>query len=222
VFSSTAAIYDPGPGLVVDETSPVEPLSPYSASKWMVERILCDVAAATSLSVISLRYFNPIGADPLLRTGLQLQHPSHALGKLVEAQANGVPFTVTGIDWPTRDGSGLRDYIHVWDLARAHVAALTRFDEVHATQTTSAGYDVINLGTGNGTTVFELVSAFREVTGGELTVLTGPPRPGDVVGCCASAAKAERALGWHCERTLNDGIADALAWAARLPAVLRG
>lgn len=222
VFSSTAAIYDPGADLVVDETSRVEPLSPYSASKWMVERILRDVAGATSLRVISLRYFNPVGADPLLRTGLQLEHPSHVLGKLLEARNTGVPFTVTGTDWPTRDGSGIRDYIHVWDLARAHVAALQRFDDVHANQTTAPGYDVINLGTGDGTTVFELVEAFRQVTGADLPVLTAPPRPGDVVGCYTSAAKAERVLGWHSELGLKDGIADAIAWTAHLPGVLGG
>jgi UDP-glucose 4-epimerase len=222
LFSSTAAMYDARPGLVVDETSPLNPLSPYAASKWMVERILADVAAATELRAISLRYFNPIGADPLRRTGLQLEHPSHALGKLLEAGASGTPFTVTGTDWPTRDGSGIRDYIHVWDLAQAHVAALRRFDDVHAGSTTSPGYEVINLGTGNGTTVFELVKAFREVTGTDLPVVTGPPRPGDVVGCYTSAAKAERALGWRTQLDLKDGIADALAWLARLPEVLRG
>ena len=127
-----------------------------------------------------------------------------------------MPFTVTGTGWPTRDGSGLRDYIHVWDLAQAHVAALVRFDQVIAGDTTGPGYDVINLGTGNGTTVFELVTAFGEVTGAPMPVVAAPPRPGDVVGCCTSAAKAARVLGWQARRSIADGIADALAWSRRL------
>lgn len=101
LFSSTDARYVPGPDLMVDETSPVEPQSPYAASKIMVERILRDVVAATDLSAVSLRYFNPIGADPKLRTGLQLTAPSHALDELIEAYRLGEPFNVTGIDWPT-------------------------------------------------------------------------------------------------------------------------
>lgn len=217
LFSSTAAMYRPGADLVVTEESALDPLSPYAASKSMVERILADTASATALRVISLRYFNPIGADPQLRTGLQLEQPSHALGRLLAAREAGRPFTVTGTGWATRDGSGLRDYIHVWDLARAHVAALERFDQV---ATSTQPYDVINLGTGTGTTVFELVRAFSEVTGIEMPVLTAPPRPGDVIGCCASAAKAERLLGWHAERSIAEGIADSLAWRRELPRYL--
>lgn len=218
LFSSTAAMYRPGSELVVTEESPLEPLSPYAASKSMVERILADTTVATDLRVVSLRYFNPIGADPRLRTGLQLLRPSHALGLLLAARAEGRPFTVTGTDWETRDGSGLRDYIHVWDLARAHVAALDRFDQV----TGVTPYEVINLGTGTGTTVFELVRAFGEVTGEEMPVVLAPPRPGDVIGCCASAAKAERLLGWRAELTVAQGIVDSLAWSARLPALIEG
>lgn len=220
LFSSTASLYAPGTDLVVDEDAAVAPLSPYAASKQMVERILADTAAATELQVIALRYFNPIGADPQLRTGLQVAHPSHALGKLIEASSHGTAFTVTGTDWPTRDGSGLRDYVHVWDLALAHVAALQRFDQVMSGETSGQRYDVVNLGTGTGTTVFELVAAFQEVTGAELDVRSGPARPGDVVGACASAEKAGRVLGWRAERSLSTGIADSLAWSRKLPEVL--
>lgn len=212
IFSSTASMYEPGPDLVVDEQSALRPLSPYAASKFMVERILQDTVNASNLRVVALRYFNPIGADPQLRTGLQLLNPTHALGKLLQARAEGQPFVVTGVDWPTRDGSGLRDYIHVWDLARAHVAALQRFDEV----TADSAYEVINLGTGTGITVFELVAAFAEVTGEEMPVRTAPPRPGDVVGCRTTADKAGRVLGWSTQLTVADGIADALAWSAKL------
>ena len=216
LFSSTASMYDAVPGLIVDEGSPLNPLSPYAASKSMAERILADTSLATPLRVVSLRYFNPIGADPHLRTGLQLSKPSHALGLLLSCGETGRPFTVTGTDWPTRDGSGLRDYIHVWDLALAHVSALQHFDAV----TAGTGFEVINLGTGTGTTVYELVGAFEEATGQPVSVLTAPPRPGDVVGAAADAAKAARVLGWRADRTVAQGIRDAIAWSHRLPEVL--
>lgn len=216
ILSSTASMYEPGPDYMVDESSPVDPQSPYAASKFLLERVLKDTAATGRLNVIALRYFNPIGADPKLRTGLQNPAPTHAMGKMIEAHNAGQPFTVTGVDWPTRDGSGLRDYIHVWDLARAHVAVLERFDEV------STGYDVINLGTGQGTTVFELAEAFGEATGTPLDVRTGPARPGDVVGCASRTDKAREVLGWTAERSIADGVRDALAWAEKLPAVLAG
>ena len=216
VLSSTASMYEPGPDYMVDETSAVDPQSPYAASKWLLERVLRDESATGRLGVVALRYFNPIGADPALRTGLQNPHPTHAMGKMISAHAAGEPFTVTGVDWPTRDGSGLRDYIHVWDLARAHVAVLERFDSVVG----DSGYDVINLGTGQGTTVFELAEAFGEATGTPLEVRTGPARPGDVVGSASRTDKAQSVLGWSAELSLVDGVRDALAWSEKLPAVL--
>ena len=216
VLSSTASMYDPGSATMVDETSPVGPQSPYAASKWLLERVLADEAATGRMGVVALRYFNPIGADPQMRTGLQHPHPTHALGKMIEAHDAGTPFTVTGVDWPTRDGSGLRDYIHVWDLARAHVSVLQRFDDV----VEASGYEVINLGTGQGTTVFELAHAFGEATGNPLEVRTGPARPGDVVGCASRTDKAREVLGWSAERSLVDGVRDSLAWSEKLPAVL--
>jgi len=216
VLSSTASMYEPGPDYMVDETSAVDPQSPYAASKWLLERVLRDTAATGRLSVMALRYFNPIGADPSLRTGLQNPAPTHALGKMIAAHTAGEPFTVTGVDWPTRDGSGLRDYIHVWDLARAHVAVLQRFDSVVG----ESGYDVINLGTGQGTTVFELAEAFGEATGTPLEVRTGPARPGDVVGSASRTDKAQSVLGWSAELSLVDGVRHSLAWSEKLPAVL--
>ena len=216
ILSSTASMYEPESDYMVDEASDVKPLSPYAASKRMVERVLEDTAATGKLTALSLRYFNPIGADPQLRTGLQNPHPTHAMGKMIEAHTAGEPFTVTGTEWPTRDGSGLRDYIHVWDLARAHVAVLERFDSVVG----DSGYDVINLGTGQGTTVFELAEAFGEATGTPLEVRTGPARPGDVVGSASRTDKARSVLGWSAERSLVDGVRDALAWAKKLPTVL--
>lgn len=216
VFSSSASIYAPNPDLTVDESSSIAPQSPYAATKMMVERILEDAARATSLRVLSLRYFNPIGADPKRRTGLQLPRPSHAMGKLIEAYETGEPFTITGAEWPTRDGSAIRDYIHVWDLALAHVAALQRFDGA----VSAAGYQVVNIGTGTGTTVRELVAAFRSVVG-DLDVREAGPRPGDVVGCYTTSAKAAELLGWKATKTLDDGVRDSLDWA-KLRAALLG
>jgi UDP-glucose 4-epimerase len=213
VFSSTAALYgEPDAGLVVTEDSAVSPQSPYAASKQMAERILSDVAAATDLRSVALRYFNPIGADPRLRSGLPHLTSGDVLGLILAAAQDGTRFTVTGVDWPTRDGSGLRDYIHVWDLARAHVAALERFD----TLTAERRQRVLNLGTGRGTTVLELVAAFERVTGTKLDVARGPRRPGDVIGACASADLAAALLGWTAELTLDQAIADALAWRTEL------
>lgn len=210
LFSSSASIYTPGPDFAVDESSDVDPQSPYATTKMMMERVLADVAVAHPLRVLSLRYFNPVGADPQMRTGLQDPAPTHAMGKLIEAYQSGRPFTVTGVDWPTRDGSAIRDYIHVWDLAQAHVLALQRFDDVVSGD---RGYEVINLGTGSGTTVRELVDAFRRVVGGEGKVEESGARPGDVVGCFTRSEKAERLLGWKPEKSIEDGVRDALAWS---------
>lgn len=212
LLSSTAAMYEPDPDFMVSESSAVGPLSPYAASKWMFERVLADAASAGVIRATALRYFNPIGADPQLRTGLQNPAPTHALGKMISAHASGQPFTVTGTDWPTRDGSGLRDYVHVWDLARAHVLAL---------KAELADYEVINLGTGTGTTVFELAEAVGEVTGSRLEVIPAPRREGDVAGCAARIGKAADRLGWAPEYSVADGVRHSLAWAEKLPAVLR-
>lgn len=219
ILSSTASMYEAGDDYMVDESAAIAPQSPYSASKWMLERILRDFAATGDMNVIALRYFNPIGADPAMRSGLQDPKPTHALGKMIEAYQNQGVFTVTGIDWPTRDGSGLRDYVHVWDLARAHVAALQNFDKIIASSAID-GFDIINLGTGTGTTVFELVDAFKDATGKPLDVQTAPPRLGDVVGCATLTAKAEQLLGWRAELSIADGVKDSLKWAEKLPSIL--
>lgn len=215
LFSSSASIYEPDPDLTVNEDSALNPQSPYAASKMLCERIMADVAAATDLRTLSLRYFNPVGGDPQLRTGLQLPKPSHALGKLVDAYTYGDIFTITGVEWDTRDGSAIRDYIHVWDLAKAHVAALEHFDAVCPPENP---YTVINVGTGTGSTVRELVADFTSVVGeGNLNVVEGPPRPGDVIGCYTTSAKAEQLLGWKAELTIADAIRTALAWAKVRP-----
>lgn len=212
LFSSTAAMYEPDPDFMVSESSALNPGSPYAASKWMFERVLADTAATGRITATTLRYFNPIGADPQMRSGLQNPAPSHALGKMLSAHAAGETFYVTGTDWPTRDGSGLRDYIHVWDLARAHVLAL---------QADLGGYEVINLGTGTGTTVFELAAAVGEATGTALKVGRAPRREGDAVGAAARIDKAAALLGWAPELSVADGVRHSLEWSGRLPEVLR-
>jgi UDP-glucose 4-epimerase len=208
IFSSSAAIYAANADLTVDEDSPIDPQSPYARTKAMCEAMFADIAAAEPIRVLSLRYFNPIGADPKMRTGLQLPRPTHALGKMIQAQRDGVPFLVTGTDYPTRDGSGLRDYIHVWDLAGAHVAALTRFDALPGRTT------AINLGTGRGTTVRELLAAFNRVAGSPIQARDAARRPGDVVGAYTRVGRARRLLGWRSQYDLTEGIRHSLQWAA--------
>lgn len=210
IFSSTAAFYEPGPDFSVDENSPVVPLSPYARTKAVVEGMLADIANATPLRTLSLRYFNPIGADPRFRSGLQVPRPSHALGKLTEAMQAGMKFHVTGGDYPTRDGSGIRDYIHVWDLAQAHVAALTRFPVLFEQQKETSL--AINVGTGAGTTVFELIEAFQRVTERRMPWSVAPRRAGDAVGAYTRSSRALDWLDWTAERSLEDGIRDTLKW----------
>lgn len=171
LFSSSAAIYEAGQGIT--ETAPLNPMSPYARTKAHFENALEDIAAGTPLRAISLRYFNPIGCDPKLRSGLQVMQPTHALGVLIDAFHAGRPFPVTGTDWETRDGTGIRDYVHVHDLARAHIAAVRRFDTITSNDADAAApYRVINLGSGTGTTVFELIKAFENVTGRALATET--------------------------------------------------
>src|SRR4051812_28930230 len=164
LFSSSASLYATKEGFEVVEADPLDPPSPYARTKRMMEQILIDMAAATDLRAIILRYFNPIGSDPDLESGIYAKEPSHVLGQLVmAARGQKDSFTITGTDLPTRDGTGIRDYIHVWDLARAHVRAVERFDDVLAQ--VDAPSVVINVGTGKGVTVRELIASFESVFG---------------------------------------------------------
>ncbi|TDD80297.1 UDP-glucose 4-epimerase GalE [Actinomadura rubrisoli] len=218
IFASTAGMYRPEADLSVSETSALEPQNPYTRSKMMAELLLEDFTRAYGLRVVSLRYLNPIGADPRMRTGLQSSKPTHALGKMIESYGQGVPFKITGVDWETRDGTAIRDYIHVWDIARAFSEAAARFDSVVPPvrpADRSSGYEVVNLGTGDGTTVRELVDAFREVVGDGFQVEEAPARPGDVVGAFVNPAKAWELLRWKPEYTIEDAIRHSLQWAER-------
>jgi len=219
LFSSSASLYAMKEGFEVDETDPLDPPSPYARTKRMMEQVLEDMAEATDLRAIILRYFNPIGSDPDLESGIYVREPSHVLGQLVMA-ARGIKdtFTITGTDHPTRDGTGIRDYIHVWDLARAHVRAVERFDRVLADE--GATSTVINVGTGSGVTVRELVAAFERVFGRSVPVTEAPPRPGDAVGAFANVDKSRRLLDWQTELSLDDAIASALAWGEKRQEIL--
>lgn len=218
VFSSSASLYDRVPGFMVTESSPLKPSSPYARTKYMMEMILEDICAAAGLKGISLRYFNPVGADPQMRTGMHIEFPSHVLGKLVDTAIGKQDyFEITGTDWPTRDGSGIRDYIHIWDLAGAHLAAILKFDEILADE---KNYITINLGSGNGITVRELVKAFENVWGKEINKKEAPPRPGDVAGAYANADLAYKLLGWKTHFTVEDGIKHALQWGERRENIL--
>jgi UDP-glucose 4-epimerase len=215
IFSSSAAFYRAGADLTVDEDSVIDPQSPYARTKAVCEAMFADIAASQPIRVLSLRYFNPVGADPKMRTGLQLPRPTHALGQMITARQDGVPFVITGTDWPTRDGTGLRDYVHVQDLAAAHVAALRRFDALPGPAT------AINLGTGTGTTVRELLAAFTRVAG-PVQVREAARRPGDAAGACTRIDRAQRLLGWRPQYDLAEGISHSLQWAALREEILPG
>ena len=209
VFSSTAALYKSGDGSVVTEDSYIEPNSPYARTKFATEMALRDFCAAYDMKAITLRYFNPIGADPRMRSGPHVKTPSHILGKLISVlEGEESTFNVAGTNWPTRDGTGIRDYIHVWDLAKAHVLAVEKFDFL----LTKEDFLEINLGTGKGTTVLEFIEAFEEVSGAKINWVKDDPRPGDVTGVFASGEKARKALDWIPRMSLEQGIADSLKW----------
>lgn len=213
VFSSSASVYDTSFGPEVTEASPTLPLSPYARTKLIMEMVLEDLASASGIKALSLRYFNPIGADPKMRSGQRQRVASQIMGVLVEVAAGKRPaFQVTGTEWPTRDGTGIRDYVHVWDLARAHVLAVERMDEILPED---GGSEIINLGTGTGVTVREFVHAFERVLERSVPTVDASPRPGDVAGAYANNGKAERLLDWRPELSLDDGIRHALEWAER-------
>lgn len=213
VFSSSASVYDDEPSFMVTEESKLNPRSPYARTKQMIEMILEDYCNAYGIHGIALRYFNPIGADPKLRSGNPVPNPSHVLGKMLQAASGKEStFYITGTDYATRDGSGLRDYVHVWDLAQAHVKAVENINTVFDKATDNENYMVINLGTGKGVTVKELVAAFEKVIGHPINKEEAPARLGDVPGAYANCDKAYKLLGWKAELSIEDGIKDALRW----------
>lgn len=212
IFSSTAAVYGvPADGSHVTETSPVAPVSPYGASKLVAERIIKDAAVAHGLRYGILRYFNVAGADPHGRTGQSTPQATHLIKVACEvATGRRDELTVFGTDYATPDGTGVRDYIHVWDLVELHQLVLDHL---------AAGAEnlLINCGYGRGHSVAEVVRAVERVSGRPLPVRIGPRRPGDVGLVVASAERARQLLGWAPRYDDLDRIVrDALAWECRL------
>lgn len=208
VFSSSAAVYGANPPRVVAETDPTVAVSPYAAAKLMIERVLTDVCAAEPVHAVSLRYFNPVGADPQLRTGRTESAARDVLTSMLTAARDGRPFVINGDDWDTDDGTPLRDFVHVADVARAHVAA------VHRSVVSTGRHDIVNIGSGRATTVRALADAVAAQLSEPFEVKDGPRRPGDTVGCRADVSLARDLLGWEPQARLEDAVRDALRWAA--------
>lgn len=206
VFSSTCATYGAPQRLPLTEDHPQHPMSPYGWSKLMVEQMLWDHAKAYDFRAIALRYFNAAGADPLARIGEWHEPESHAIPlAIAAARAPDQAFAIFGEDYATRDGTAVRDYVHVLDLADAHVLALKRL-------LGGAPSTAFNLGTGVGTTVRELVDGVTRVAGRPLPLRIAGRRPGDPEILVADNAKARRELGWRPSRTLDDILSDAWRW----------
>lgn len=216
VFSSSCTVYGQPEHLPVTEQTPVQPAaSPYGNTKQVGEEIIRDtVASKAPLRALALRYFNPIGAHPSALIGELPRGVPSNLVPFITQSAAGVrgPLTVFGTDYPTPDGTCIRDFIHVVDLAKAHVKAL----EVLADRREESYYDVFNIGTGRGNSVLELINTFREATGVDLKYTLGPRRPGDVTAVYADVTKATQGLGWQAEKTLAESLADAWRWQQRL------
>lgn len=213
IYSSSGSVYQLTPDFEVTEKSPVNPQNPYASSKYATEMILRDFCTAYGIRGISLRYFNLIGSDPQYRTGIHVQNPSHLIGKLIDVAEGREPFfKFTGVNWPSRDGTSIKDYIHVWDLAQAHVKAVENIDHAFKEAGIRTNYLVLNLGTGNGTTVREFVAAFEEVYGKEIRKLDAEPRNGDMAGQYANIDLAKKLILWQPEKSLKDGILDTLKW----------
>ena len=207
VFSSSCTVYGTPDHPHVDENAPVQPAeSPYGNTKKMGEEILRDFAHTGAVDVLSLRYFNPIGSHPSSIIGeFQDGEPHHLVPYITEtAIGKREKLRVFGADYDTRDGSCVRDYIHVIDIAKAHILAVQNLVDGK-----TAGFDVINLGSGNGSTVLEMIHAFKAATGIEIAYELAPRREGDVPAVYANIAKAQRVLGWTPEKTLEDMLRDA-------------
>ena len=209
VFSSTCATYGDPVRVPMDETHPQAPLNPYGRSKQMVEQILADMDTYSSLRSTALRYFNAAGADPQGRIGERHEPETHAIPLALHAAlGRRQGFSIFGTDYDTRDGTAVRDYIHVLDLADAHVAALKRLLD-------GGGSEVFNLGTGTGTTVRELIDAIRRITGRPFEVTETGRRPGDAPVLVADNKKARETLGWSPRYGLDDIVAHAWDWHSR-------
>ncbi len=215
IFSSSATVYGDPEALPIVESSPRSATNPYGQSKLMIEHMLEDLAKADNhWQLISLRYFNPIGAH---HTGTIGENPNGIPNNLMpyvsQVAVGKLPqLSVFGNDYDTVDGTGVRDYIHVVDLAKGHVAALQ-----YLQQQTQLGFEPINLGTGKGTSVLQLVNAFIKITGQPVPYSIAPRRPGDIASCYASSDKAKKLLGWQAEFDIERMCADTWRWQSQNP-----
>lgn len=215
IFSSSCTVYGEPDSLPITETAPVkEALSPYGNTKQISEEILRDTCSVSSLKSIALRYFNPIGAHESAEIGeLPLGVPQNLVPFITQTAA-GIreQLSIFGDDYPTEDGSCIRDYIHVVDLAKAHVIAVDRLIKGD----NESDFEIFNLGTGRGSSVFEVVNAFERSTGQKLNYKVVDRRPGDVIAVYADTKKANKELGWKTERTMEEAIASAWAWEKKV------
>lgn len=216
VFSSSATVYGEADTLPVTEQTPRKPAtSPYGNTKQMCEDILRDACNAyDAIQGIALRYFNPIGAHPSALIGELPRGVPQNLVPFITQTAAGIRecLSIFGDDYDTPDGSCVRDYIDVTDLAKAHVVAITRMVEGRSKQK----YEIFNIGTGNGVSVFELVKGFEKVNNLKLNYKVAARRAGDVPAVWADTTLANTELGWHAERPLEDTLASSWAWEKRL------
>ncbi len=214
VFSSSATVYGDPASVPIREGFPTgSTTNPYGTSKYMVERMLSDLCLADpSWSAVVLRYFNPVGAH---KSGLIGEDPNDIPNNLVPyisqvAVGRLEQLNVYGNDYPTVDGTGVRDYIHVVDLALGHLAALEKLSRV-------TGYDAVNLGTGRGTSVIEMVRAFEAASGREVPFKIVERRPGDIAECYSDPTYAYESLGWKAERGLAEMMEDTWRWQSQNP-----
>jgi UDP-glucose 4-epimerase len=212
VFSSSCTVYGQPEKLPVTEVAPVQRAeSPYGNTKQIAEEMLSEACAVSpELFVTSLRYFNPVGAHESALIGeLPIGVPQNLVPFITQsAIGKRGPITVYGNDYNTPDGSAIRDYIHVVDLAKAHVAAVKRLE----TKAADTNYEIFNLGTGKGSSVLEIIHAFESSTGAKLNYVIGPRREGDIEQVYGDVTKAATLLGWKAERDINEMMRSAWAW----------
>src|SRR5690606_26057573 len=212
VFSSSCTVYGQPDVLPVTESAPVKKAeSPYGNTKQVAEEILAETAASNkNYNIVALRYFNPVGAHKTALIGeLPIGVPQNLVPFITQsAIGKRGPITVFGDDYDTPDGSCIRDYIHVVDLAKAHVAAIKRMEEGRSAD----NYEVFNIGTGKGTTVLEIIHAFEKSTSEKLNYQIGPRRGGDIEKVYGDVTKSQNELGWKAELNVDDMMKSAWEW----------
>ena len=219
IFSSSAAIYGESSIIPVNEGCPLSPTNPYARSKLIIEQFLQDIYHADPVwRIVILRYFNPVGAHKSGLIGEDPQGIPNNLMPYISQVAIGRrrKINIFGNDYPTSDGTGVRDYIHVMDLADGHIAALKKIEKITSGKSPQKQL-VINLGTGRGYTVMEMLHAFAEVSGKKIPYRITKRRPGDIASCYADTSLAKKLLGWKSRRGLADMCADAWHWQLRNP-----